>query len=261
MNARFCFPRPASGFAAHGGTAGRSISLCAGGQRLADHCHAAVRGARRLCTLVSSDTFPSAAAIKNQTDNGYVQSFTLTGSQTVNGQSYRVAGSGTVTVSAAVASTFEGQSALLSNQAVSGSLQVKGVTAPFSSTAQEYATPSYALFGIVVTIPPNPSSEYCVMQGSPTVPVTVKVGDSGAIGTCTCYTDSSKTTALGTRQVSYVVQAHTEHTAIIKLVEQDYDSGLALQLTDQVSWRIDTNANLTWVSETATVPTHTYVFK
>ena len=158
-------------------------------------------------------------------------------------------------MSAAIPSTFEGQPALLNNETFSGTLMVNGATAPISSTAQEYTTTSYAPFGIVS------SGRYCVMQGSPSIPSTVKVGDSATIGTFNCYTDSSKTTVLGTGQLSYVIEADTEHTAITNLIEKDFDNAHALQLTDQRRSRIDTFGNLNWVSETATGPTYTYLFK
>lgn len=92
-------------------------------------------------------------------------------------------------MSAAIPSTFEGQPVLLNNEKLSGTLLVNGATVPISSTAQEYTTTSYAPFGIVS------SGGYCVTQGSPATPSTVKVGDSATIGTLTCYTDSSKTLA------------------------------------------------------------------
>jgi hypothetical protein len=158
-------------------------------------------------------------------------------------------------VSPATPSTFEGQAALLTSETVSGTIVVNGTTAPFSSTAQEYATTSYAPFGIVT------SSEYCVMQGSPNIPLTVKVGDTAAIGTFTCYTDSFKTTALGTGHLSYAIEADTEHTAIVDLIERDFDNTSSLLVTDQTRWRLDTFGNLTWVSESTTGPSFSYVFK
>lgn len=205
--------------------------------------------------ITSTDSFPMATAFKNQIDSGYFHDFTVTGSQTVSGTTYHVSGSGNISVSPATPSTFEGQAALLNSETLSGTLVVNGTTAPFSSTAQEYATTSYAPFGIVT------SSEYCVMQGSPSIPSTVKVGDTAAVGTYTCYTDGSKTTVLGTGQLSYVVEADTEHTAILNLIEKDFDSTNSLQVTDQTRWRIDTFGNLTWVSEAATGPSYSYVFK
>ncbi|MGA7178318.1 MAG: hypothetical protein WBX11_01840 [Thiobacillaceae bacterium] len=213
--------------------------------------------------VASTDSFPAATALQNQTVNGYVQSFTVTGTQTVSGTTYNVSGTGTITVLAASSSSFEGQAALLNDETVSGTLTVNGASAPFSTTTQVYSTPGYAPFGLVVLSPPNQPSaaEYCVMQGTPIIPTTVKVGDSGAIGTYNCWSDSFKTTPIGTGQLSYVVEADTAHTAIVNLTEKDYDSTSTLTLTDQRRWRIDTNGNLTWVSETATGPSFSYVFK
>jgi hypothetical protein len=210
--------------------------------------------------VASTDSFPFAAALQNQAVNGYVQSFTVTGTQTVSGTSYNVSGTGTITVSPASSSTFEGQGAWLNNETVNGTLTANGTSAPFSSTTQEYSTLAYAPFGLVV-----PGSEYCVLQGAAMIPTTVKVGDSGAIGTYTCWKDSSKLQLYGTGQLSYVVEADTAHTAIVNTTEKDYDSTSTLILTDQRRWKIDTNGNFTWVSETATGQTpggtFSYVFK
>jgi len=53
-----------------------------------------------------------------------------------------------------------------------------------------------------------------------TIPTTVKVGDTGSIGTETKYTDSTKVTPSGVTVMSYIVEADTTSSAIVNLIDK-----------------------------------------
>lgn len=204
----------------------------------------------------STLSFPFATANANFINNGYTHNFSLTGWQIVDGVRYNVTGSGTIELASATAAFFEGQAALLNIQTISGTITVNGIDVPLPTTiAQHYSTSNYAPLGTVVA-----GEEYCVMQGTPIIPVTVKVGDTAELGTFICYTDASKTTLLGTAVISYAIEADTADTAIINLIEKDYDVLNALTLTDQQRWRIDEFGSVSFVSETVKDSTFSYTF-
>jgi hypothetical protein len=203
--------------------------------------------------VVSTTSFPFSTANANLINNGYTHNYTLTGWQIVNGVQYNVTGSGTIAQSAAAASTFEGQAALLNTQTSTGTVTANGQSAPLpTTTVQQYSTSNYVPLGYV------DSGEYCVMQGTPTIPATVKVGDTAVLGTYTCYANSSKTTVLGTSKMSYVIEADTANTAIINIKEEDYDASSTLTFTSQQRWRIDVNGGVSFVSVTAADTTYSY---
>jgi len=196
--------------------------------------------------VASTLTFPLATANANLINNGYTLHLSVTGTQVVNGTSYGVTGSVTLMQSTQTASTFEGQAALLNTQSMSGTLTVLGVSVPFASSVLIYSTTNYAPLGEV-----SPDSYY-VMQGTPTIPLTGKVGDAAVIGTYNVYTDSTKTVPLGTAVVRYVIEADTASTAIINLIEDDYDTSSALISSTQTRWGMDSSGNVTFISNRLT---------
>jgi hypothetical protein len=211
-------------------------------------------------TQISTETFQAATVFSNQINNGYVQNFSITGSQVVNGRTYKVTGSGTLVVSPAVGAVFENQAALMNVVSVDASVTVNGVTLPVTSMAHSYSTSNYAPLG-------ETNGEYCVVQGIATIPTAVQVGDTAQVGTMVCYADINKATTLGTVRLSYIVEADTTSTAVLNLISKEYDNSNTLLLTDEARWRLDTLGNVTWVSETVkgvvppTMEPFTYVFQ
>jgi hypothetical protein len=199
--------------------------------------------------VVSTLTFPLATANANLINNGYTLNLSVTGTQVYQGSSYGVTGTVTLAQSASTPSTFEQQPALLNTQSMSGSVTVLSITVPITSTAQLYSATNYAPLGQVS------SGSYYVMQGTPTMPSTGKVGDAAVIGTYDVYTDSNKSTPIGTAKLSYAVEADTANTAIVALIEDDYTSN-TLNASTQTRWKIDASGNVTFVSVrlTGTVP-------
>ena len=201
--------------------------------------------------VASTLTFPLATANENLINKGYTLNLSVTGTQVYKGNSYAVTGSVTLAQSTPTTSTFEGQTAWLNTQSMNGSVTVLSITVPITSSAQVYSTTNYAPLGQVS------SGSYYVMQGTPTMPSTGKVGDTAVIGTFNGYTDSTKPIPLlGTAKISYAVEADTASTAIVNLLEEDYDTSNILNASTQTRWKIDSSGNVTFVSVrlTGTVP-------
>jgi hypothetical protein len=196
--------------------------------------------------VASTLTFPLATANANLINNGYTLHLSVTGTQVVNGTSYGVTGSVTLTQSTPTVSTFEGQAALLNTQSMTGTLTVLSVSVPFASSAQIYSTTNYAPLGEIS------SGSYYVMQGTPTIPLTGKVGDAAVIGIYNVYTDSTKIVLLGTANIHYVIEADTANTAIINLIEDDYDISNAVIASTQNRWKMNSSGNVTFVSNRLT---------
>ena len=83
---------------------------------------------------VSTISFPFATANANFINNGYTHDFSISGWQIVNGTRYDVTGSGRVVQTAAIATTFEAQAALLNTQTLTGTVTVNGQSAALPAT-------------------------------------------------------------------------------------------------------------------------------
>lgn len=83
------------------------------------------------------------------------------------------------------------------------------------------------------------------------LPTTVKVGDVGIISVFNYYTDTTKNTADGRREVSYIMESDTANTAIINIISKYYNPFVAnnttkdgkLSLTTQYRYKLDTTSN------------------
>lgn len=196
--------------------------------------------------VVSANTFPLLTAFANQINNGFSHSGTMTGTavDSAKGITLQITGTFSINRSPATATVFEGQAALMNDDTTSGTMTIAGETTPLSGTSTMYWSTNYMPLGYT-------GNEYWVMQGAVVVPSTGKVGDSVIIGTFNRYADSSKTTLLGTTQLSLTIEADTASTAIVNMVEQEYDTENNLLYTEQMRWRIDVSGNLEWVTDTA----------
>ncbi len=89
---------------------------------------------------------------------------------------------------------------------------------------------------------------YGVYLTPPVIPATVKVGDTGTIGTRTKYKNNTKTTPDGTSVTTYVVESDTANTAIMNLISKGYNATGTLTYTEQDRYRITSTNTLTPIS-------------
>ena len=152
-------------------------------------------------------------------------------------------GTSTVTVSGASASTFEGIAGYSSVQ--TQRINYTNCTPASSAvTGTNYYDINYATLGSSVL-----GLEYSKVQSvPPPLPTTVKVGDTALYATLNVYTDATKTTITGQRQLSYVVESDSATTAFITLISKGYNNSSQLLFTQQSKYRIAGDGTLTIVA-------------
>lgn len=185
-------------------------------------------------TSTPAATFPLAAAYKAEAQTARSDAFTVSGT---------CGGTATLTKSAATsATTFEGSPAF--TQIVTQQFNLTGCTpASSSATGTNYVDQTTYLPRGTVTS----GIEYGVAAGGTfaALPATVKVGDAGTIGAINLFSTSAKTTATGTRTLSYSVTSDTATTAKVTIQSIDRDVAGATTATRQSLYRTDTSGNLT----------------
>jgi len=92
------------------------------------------------------------------------------------------------------------------------------------------------------------TGDYAVYILPLAIPVSVKVGDAGTIGTKNNYTDSTKSTFTGQDTISYEIEPDTANTAIVNMIDRSYDSSGNLTSTEQDRSRIMFDGTLIPVS-------------
>jgi hypothetical protein len=192
---------------------------------------------------------PATSTETFQIKTAFVNYFNSTGSLpfTVSGTSSGVSitGSGTLTGSTPVSATFESMPALQKNEAITYTLTSNGVTATDASTSSSYVDSNYQPKG-------ESNSEYSVVTSTTAIPVTAHVGDSGTWSTANRYTTSAKTSLLGTSTTSYVLEADTASTALLKTISEDKDRSGATTVTTISTYRITPAGAITRISVSVT---------
>ena len=123
-------------------------------------------------------------------------------------------------------------------------LTANGVTVPITATSIAYTNTNYLPLGS------SSSTEYAVVQGTPTIPTTAVINDTGTAYTANRYTSSAKTTLLGTDVVTYALVADTATTGLLKVTHTYKNTGGAMTMQDTLTLRITPTGSLTYVNET-----------
>ncbi len=200
-------------------------------------------GSTPAATTDPNTTFPINAAGNTQTANGSSKNFTITQTGTTS-----CSGSGTVTSTPANTSVTFALTPTTNVSALSSTSTLVWTwtnCTPVNNaqTTTHYYNPStYVSYGSVGT------SFYNVYLTPPVVPTTIKINDTGIIGTINLYTNSTETVANGTEQVSYTVAADTTTTAIITTIYTI--SGSTSNSTEIAKSRISTSGTITPISDT-----------
>lgn len=165
-------------------------------------------------------------------------------SGTTNG--INITGSGTETGGQLTSSTFEGKQALAKTMTVTGTVSGSGQTASIASTSTGYYDLTYNLLGS------SSQTEYFVVD-SITTPIAngAKVNDTGVLFTTKRYTDSSKSSLVGTAEYSFVLEPDTADTAFFKLIAVEKDNSGAIENTSTLAFRITPTGGITKLYETA----------
>lgn len=185
--------------------------------------------------VASTSAFALQSAYKALVASGLTKTFTVSGT---------CSGSGTKTSAAATtAATFEGKPALSAVGTLTMSLSSSCTPASTAQTYTAYFDSNYVPLGVN-----SVGVNYGVYLTPPTMPTSVKVGDTAIIGTETLYTDSTKATGNGTVAQSYVIEADTSATAIVNLISKVYNAAGTLTATEQSRYTITAVGALTPIS-------------
>jgi hypothetical protein len=191
--------------------------------------------------VASSSAFNLQEAYRSYYATSASYRFNITGTYGVNA----ISGSGSAVVGSVSSGTFEGQSALQQTTTVTGSFTANNQTIPLAASSISWVDASYMPRGT------SGGSEYIVVDGLATIPTSAKINDTGAVFTAKRYTTSAKTTLLGTRTVTYVVEADSGTTALVTLIDVDKNNSGTTTSTSTSQYRVTTNNTFTKIKETA----------
>lgn len=185
-------------------------------------------------TVTQINTFDFRAGMAKLAATGFSKTLTISG--TCSGTFTRT--DSPVTNS----TTFEGATALSGSSMLN--MTVSNCTpASTTETVTRYFDSNYTPLGSAVI-----GSSYNVWSSPAIVPTNVKVGDVAVVGTINRYTNSTKSTPLGTSISSYVIEADTATTAIANIISKVYNTSNVLTATEQDRYRIATDGSLTLIS-------------
>ncbi|MDB6061643.1 MAG: hypothetical protein JWM78_1746 [Verrucomicrobiaceae bacterium] len=185
-------------------------------------------------------TFPIAQAYANQVTNGFQLSFNVSGK--TGGVNF--SGNGTLTVAAAVAASFENQTAMMNTTTISGTVSANGGTAPLNSVVRMFVDSNYKDLGSV----DEDDGTYTVVNSYTPLPTAAHVNDSGSLSTSTVYSDQSKSLVVGSSVLTYVISPDSDTSVIYDITEKDYDASHTLTQTTHERYRITTNAAVSFAS-------------
>jgi hypothetical protein len=194
--------------------------------------------------VASTNTFNLKSAYVALTSAGWSKIFTISGTCT-----------GTISIASGAinaSTTFETQPALSGTSVVTTTFS-NCTPATSTTTETKYTDSNYMTVGYSIS-----GGDYAVYASPLTLPNSVKVGDSAVVGTINRYTNSTKSTSVGTQVDSFVVEADTATTAIINAISRFYDASNVLQTTEQDRYRIDANNVLTPISMDITTASGTH---
>lgn len=195
-------------------------------------------------STTATPTFPLLQAVKSINTNG--NSGTLTAIGTAATKATDGDCSGTLTgadVPTKTTTTFRGQTAYASTSTFTMNL-TNCTPASSSGTSTYYYDANYLDLGHV-----SSTGKMSLWLTPPSIPASVKVGDTFVVGTEYDYTDTTGNLGDGRTDYTVVMEADTSSsTAIVNKVGKHYDASGQLTYTSQSRMRVDAAGTLTIVS-------------
>jgi hypothetical protein len=190
--------------------------------------------------VASTSAFNLQAAYKSNYTASASYKISVTGTY----GAYPVTGSATAVQGNVTSGTFEGKPALQQAVSILGTITVNNQTGPLATSSISWVDTNYMPLGT------SGGSEYIVVNGTASIPTAAKVNDTGAVYTAKRYTTSAKTSLLGTRTVTYVVEADTATTALVTLISVDKNNSGTTTVTATEQYRVTTANTFTKIKET-----------
>jgi outer membrane protein assembly factor BamB len=151
-------------------------------------------------------------------------------------------GTANITSSAPVPATFETVTGVSVQSTVSMNLPNCNPSYLYGNVTDYYDS-NYNPLGTI-----DSSGNYGVYTTPPAIPVSVKVGDAGTIGTKKYFKDNTKIFLVSRDEISYVIEPDTANTAIVNMIDKSYDPSGVLTSTEQDRSRILANGTLIPIS-------------
>lgn len=189
--------------------------------------------------VVSQSTYALKTLLANAANDRRTLSWTLTG--TINGVA--VTGSGNISQGALNPVVFEGKSALAKTIALTGTIVGNGIAIPSNTTVTDYFDSNYNPLGAL-------GDDYQVVVGTPNIPQSIKVGDAGLVYTANTYQTSSKAVLTGTETNSFVLEADTATTALLKIIAIGKDNSGKQITSSTIVYRVGSDGSITRIGET-----------
>ena len=197
-------------------------------------------------------------AYANDFNDVAAHNYTISGVLTVVGVPTTIGGSGSVTQTPVINTTFENLPARTKTKTFVSNTTVSVPGVPPSAGPQTtsitniFLNANNELVGFASPRTGSSTGSYSVPAGPVVIPTTATVGTSGTIGTFNTWVDNTKTQLLGTNTISYAVLADTANTAILNLTQVLTIVGSAA--TTQVdSYRVTPAGGITRINQTGTV--------
>ena len=165
--------------------------------------------------------------------------YTITG--TVQGTP--VSSSGSASIGALQAASFESQAAQRKTSLVSGTLTVGSSTVPYGGTTELYVDANFLPLGS------TGAGEYAVVSGTVTIPTTAEVNQSGTLFTLTRYDSSARGTLLGTTTVAWAVLPEGSDTALFRITSTAANADGSPPSVTVETYRMSTAGTLTRLTE------------
>jgi hypothetical protein len=184
---------------------------------------------------------------------GFQKNVTISGTLTSTSGTNPVSGSAIYARYAALATTFNGQSAYATTRTINTTITTENGQAiqPISLTFQRttFLSATYAPAGSEV------ANGVCLPQTPSTYPTTVTLGQNGAavsaaVVTYACVSTASPTVPLGTESISFkLAPGNSANTATLTIFDNWFDTSGAASGSRQTTYSIDTAGNMSFLSE------------
>lgn len=192
-------------------------------------------------TPAAAVTVPLLAAIQGSVNTSHAYNFNVTGYWSTT--SNALTGSGSRTVSAGVSSVVNGTTYIkVTGTTLGSATATNGTALNLNTTGIEYLNPT--TFASVII---DDGDAYAVYS-TYTYPTTVTSGDTGRYATATIYSDSTRTTVIGTAIFTYVTSYNTSDSITIKQIVDVYNTGNQQTLQSISTSTINTAGVATLVS-------------
>jgi hypothetical protein len=180
-------------------------------------------------------SYDLATAFKNQLLQGFSKTFNVTGD---------CKGTWSGTDTPAMKTTWQGQSVY-----AVGTTNIFNVPNCSLGVSGTHSSITYYDMNFIEVAKFDSDGTYSEFVKTPR-PASVKVGDSGTLGTWYHWSNNSKSQSWGTDVHTFVVEADTASTALLNVIDRTYTNINLLDITSQIRFKLNSNDTLEWYSVT-----------